>query len=87
MKNKIQSFNLFILKYGSLLHTLFIFPILYKADIHPNTPIYWAFLLNHVMFSYFLFIRGCAFGIKKTIDIISNEEAAKAIQEQLNKNN
>lgn len=82
-----QKFNLFILKFGSLFHTIFLFPILYKADIHPNTPIYWAFLLNHVMFTYFLFIRGCAFGIKKTIDIISNEEAAKAIQEQLNKNN
>ena len=82
-----QKFNLFILKYGSLLHTIFLFPILYKADIHPNTPIYWAFLLNHIMFSYFLFIRGCAFGISKTIDIISNQEAAKAIQEQLNKNN
>lgn len=82
-----KKFNLFILKFGSILHTLFIFPILYKANIHPNNPIYWAFLLNHIMFTYFLFIRGCAFGIRKTIDIFSHEEATKAIQEEINKNN
>jgi hypothetical protein len=82
-----KKFNLFILKFGSLLHTIFLFPILYKANIHPNTPIYWAFLLNHVMFSYFLFIRGCAFGISKTIQIIEHQDATKAIQEELNKNN
>lgn len=87
MKNKIQKFNLFILKYGSLLHTLFLFAILYMADISIKTPIYWAFLLNHVMFTYFVFIRGCAFGISKTIDIISHEDAAKAIQEEINRNN
>jgi hypothetical protein len=82
-----NSFNLFILKYGSLLHTLFLFPMLYKADIHPNNPIYWAFLLNHLMFSYFLFIRGCALGIKRTMQIISHEEVTKAIQNEINKNN
>ena len=82
-----KKFNLFILKFGSILHTLFIFPILYKANIHPNNPIYWAFLLNHIMFSYFLLVRGIAYGISKTIDIISHEEAAKTIQEELNKNN
>jgi hypothetical protein len=82
-----KNFNLFLIKHGSLLHTIFIFPILYKANIHPNTPIYWAFLLNHVMFSYFLFIRGSAFGIRKTIEIILHQEATKAIQEDINKNN
>ena len=82
-----KKFNLFILKFGSILHTLFIFPILYKANIHPNNPIYWAFLLNHITFSYFLLVRGIAYGISKTIDIISHEEAAKTIQEELNKNN
>ena len=82
-----KKINLFLLKYGSLMHTIFLFPILYKADIHPNNSIYWAFLLNHIMFTYFLFIRGCAFGIRKTIDIFSHEEATKAIQEDINKNN
>jgi hypothetical protein len=82
-----KKINLFLLKYGGLMHTIFLFPILYKADIHPNNPIYWAFLLNHIMFTYFLFIRGCAFGIRKTIDIFSHEEATKAIQEEINKNN
>jgi len=82
-----KKFNLFIVKFGSILHTLFIFPILYKANIHPNNPIYWAFLLNHIMFSYFLLVRGIAYGISKTIDIISHEEAAKTIQEDINKNN
>ena len=82
-----KKFNLFILKYGSLLHTLFLFPMLYKADIHPNNPIYWAFLLNHLMFSYFLFIRGCAFGIAKTIGIFALQDTTKTIQEEINKNN
>ena len=82
-----KKFNLFLLYYGSLLHTIFLFPILYKANIHPNNPIYWAFLLNHIMFSYFLLVRGIAYGISKTIDIISHEEAAKTIQEDINKNN
>ena len=39
------------------------------------------------MFSYFLLVRGIAYGISKTIDIISHEEAAKTIQEDINKNN
>jgi len=82
-----KKFNLFILKFGSILHTLFIFPILYKANIHPNNPIYWAFLLNHIMFAYFVFVRGCALGIRRTINIIELENAEKAIQEDINKNN
>jgi hypothetical protein len=82
-----KKINLFILKFGSLLHTLFIFPILYNANIHPNNSIYWAFLLNHVMFSYFLFIRGSAFGIRKTIEVFSSIEEQKTIQERINKNN
>jgi len=82
-----KKFNLFILKFGSLLHTIFLFPILYKANIHPNNSIYWAFLLNHVMFSYFLFIRGSAFGIRKTVEVFSSIEEQKTIQERINKNN
>jgi hypothetical protein len=55
--------------------------------ITPKTPVFWAFLLNHIMFSYFLFVRGCALGITQTIKIIEQEEATKAIQEDINKNN
>ena len=82
-----KCFNFFILKYGSILHTLFIFPMLYMADIHVNTPIYWAFLLNHLMFTYFIFVQGCALGIKQTINIIAQKDAEKSIQEEINKNN
>ena len=82
-----KKINLFILKFGSILHTLFIFPMLYMANIHPNSPIYWAFLLNHLMFAYFIFVRGCALGIRQTINIIEHENAEKAIQEDINKNN
>jgi len=39
------------------------------------------------MFSYFLFIRGMALGISKTIDIIASQQATKSIQEDINKNN
>jgi hypothetical protein len=48
---------------------------------------FWAFLLNHIMFAYFVFVRGCALGIRQTINIIQHENAEKAIQEELNKNN
>jgi len=82
-----HKYNLFLLKYGSLIHTIFLFLMLYVVNIHPNTLIYWAFLLNHIMFSYFLFIRGMALGISKTIDIIAHEEATKSIQDDINKNN
>jgi hypothetical protein len=56
-------------------------------EITPKTPAFWAFLLNHIMFSYFLFVRGCALGITQTIKIIEHEDATKAIQEDINKNN
>jgi hypothetical protein len=56
-------------------------------EITPKTPAFWAFLLNHIMFSYFLFVRGCALGITQTFKIIEHEDATKAIQEELNKNN
>lgn len=83
----LQKLNLNILKYGSLIHTLLFVFILYVANIYPNTLIYWVFLINHVAFAYFLFIRGMAMGITKTIDIIAHQEATKAIQEDINKNN
>jgi hypothetical protein len=55
--------------------------------ITPKTPVFWAFLLNHIMFSYFLFVRGCALGITQTFKIIKHKNAEKAIQEDINKNN
>lgn len=79
--------NLFILKFGAFIHTVLFILILLYTNILPKSPIFWAFLLNHLMFSYFLFVRGVAFGIKQTINIISQQEATKAIQEDINKNN
>ncbi len=82
-----HKFNLFILKYGTIFHTIFFICMLMYMKITPKTPVFWAFLLNHIMFSYFLFVRGCALGITQTIKIIEQEEATKAIQKELNKNN
>lgn len=82
-----KTFNLFILKYGSFIHSVLLILLLLYTDISPKTPIFWAFLLNHIMFSYFLFIRGIAFGIAKTIDIFAIQDATKTIQEEINKNN
>lgn len=82
-----KTFNLFILKYGSFIHSVLFILLLLYTNISPKTPIFWAFLLNHLMFSYFLFIRGCAFGIAKTIGIFALEDTTKAIQEEINKNN
>ena len=61
--------------------------MLIYMEITPKTPAFWAFLLNQLMFSYFLFIRGCALGITQTIKIIEHTDATKAMQEELNKNN
>jgi hypothetical protein len=82
-----KKFNLFLIKYGSILHSIFLVCILVYLEITPKTPIFWAFLLNHIMFAYFVFVRGCALGIRRTINIIEHENAEKAIQEDINKNN
>jgi hypothetical protein len=82
-----KKFNSFLLYYGSILHTIFFLSMLIYMEITPKTPAFWAFLLNHIMFSYFVFIRGCALGIKQTINIISYQDAEKSIQEDINKNN
>ena len=82
-----KKFNLFFLKYTVYLHVLFFISLLIYEQITPKNPIFWAFLLNHIMFSYFLFIRGSAFGIRKTIEVFSSIEEQKAIQERINKNN
>ena len=82
-----KTFNLFILKYGSFIHSVLLILLLLYTDISPKVPIFWAFLLNHLMFSYFLFIRGYAFGISKTIDIFTYDNIKKSIQEDINKNN
>ena len=80
-------YNLFLLKYGTIFHTVFFLSMLIYIEITPKTPMFWAFLLNHIMFSYFLFIRGCALGISQSIKIIALQDASKAMQEELNKNN
>lgn len=82
-----RKFNIFILKYGSIIHTIFFISMLIYTEITPKTPMFWAFLLNHLMFSYFLFIRGCALGITQTFKVIEREEVIKAIEEDINKNN
>lgn len=82
-----RKFNLFILKNGSIFHTIFLVSMLMYAEITPKTPMFWAFLLNHLMFSYFLFIRGCALGITQAFKVIEREEVIKAIEEDINKNN
>ena len=82
-----KTFNLFILKYGSFIHSVLLILLLLYTDISPKVPIFWAFLLNHIMFSYFLFIRGCAFGIAKTIGIFALQDTTKTIQEEINKKN
>ena len=87
MQSYSKKFNLFILRYGTIFHTIFFICMLMYMKITPKTPVFWAFLLNHIMFSYFLFVRGCALGITQTIKIIEQEEATKAIEEELNKNN
>jgi len=87
MQSFSKKFNLFLLKYGTIFHTIFFLSMLIYMGITPKTPAFWAFLLNQLMFSYFLFVRGCALGITQTIKIIEQQEATKAIEEELNKNN
>ena len=62
-----RQFNIFLLKYGAYIHTVLLISLLIYIEIGPKSPIFWAFLLNHIIFTYFVIIRAAAFGIKQGI--------------------
>ena len=80
-----NNFNLFIHKYGVLFHTILFLYILYSANIHPNTFIYWAFLINLFVLIYFIYVQGVAFGIKQTALLMGQIEDEK--ERENNRNN
>jgi uncharacterized membrane protein YobD (UPF0266 family) len=82
-----RQFNLFLLKYGAYIHTVLLISLLIYIEIGPKSPIFWAFLLNHILFTYFVIIRATAFGIKRTMIFFNQIEEEKTIQDDINKNN
>jgi hypothetical protein len=82
-----RQFNIFLLKYGAYIHTILLISLLIYIEIGPKSPIFWAFLLNHIIFTYFVIIRAAAFGIKRTMIFFNDNERLKAIHEDINKNN
>lgn len=82
-----RQFNLFLLKYGAYIHTILLISLLIYIEIGPKSPIFWAFLLNHIIFTYFVIIRATAFGIKRTMIFFNQIEEEKTTQDDINKNN
>ena len=82
-----RQFNIFLLKYGAYIHTILLISLLIYIEIGPKSPIFWAFLLNHIIFTYFVIIRATAFGIKRTMIFFNQIEEEKTIQDDINKNN
>lgn len=88
LNNKLNSnFNYIIHKYGVLLHFFIYLYILYSAHIHPNTFIYWAFLINLILFAYFNYVNGVALGIKQTLLATAEMQIEKEDMDDINRNN
>ena len=82
-----RQFNIFLLQYGAYIHTILLISLLIYIEIGPKSPIFWAFLLNHIIFTYFVIIRATAFGIKRTMIFFNQIEEEKTTQDDINKNN
>ena len=82
-----NNFNLFIHKYGVLFHAILFLYILYSANIHPNAFIYWAFLINLILFAYFNYVNGVALGIKQTLLATAEMQIEKEDMDDINRNN
>lgn len=88
LNNKLNSnFNYILHKYGVLFHFFIYLYILYSAHIHPNTFIYWAFLINLVLISYFNYVNGVALGIKQTLLATAEMQLEKEDMDDINRNN
>ncbi len=82
-----SNFNYILHKYGVLFHFFIYLYILYSANIHPNTFIYWAFLINLVLISYFNYVNGVALGIKQTLLVSAEMQIQKDDMDDINRNN
>ena len=88
LNNKLNSnFNYILHKYGVLFHFFIYLYILYSANIHPNTFIYWAFLINLILFAYFNYVNGVALGIKQTLLATAEMQLEKEDMDDINRNN
>ena len=82
-----NKFNYIIHKYGIYFHTMLLLYLLYRVECYPNTGIYWAFLINLLVYSYFVFLNGVAFGIKQTLLNMAANELEKQEIDEINRNN
>lgn len=60
-------------RYAYLVFGFYFFLILHRGNIKPygeNAILWYSFVVNLMIFYYFIFIKGAAFGIKRTIENI-----------------
>lgn len=74
-------------KYGFFYFCGLFLSLLLHIRVYPNSYIFWAFILNQIILSYFVYVKGCALGIKQTIEIFSSIKADEEIQKEISKNN
>jgi len=70
MQNFNSKANKYIHKYGFIIHFSLFLYILYIANIHPNSLIYYIFVLNLIAMLYFNTVQSIAFGITKTTQLL-----------------
>lgn len=59
----INQFILFCFKHALPIHFLIQIAILSAADVYPNDPVFYAFMLNTGLLIYFSIVRGIMIGI------------------------
>lgn len=74
INNKI---TVMIHKYGIYYVSIMMILFLYEKGIHPNTRIYWGFVINFCFGLYIMYVKGAAFGILKTYELLTREEKEK----------
>jgi len=71
--NKTQKMQIIMYKYAYLLFGFYFFLMLHRGNIKPygdNALLWYGFVVNLIIFSYFIFINGTAFGIRTTLNNI-----------------
>jgi len=76
-----------IYKYGPLFGLFMFFMLLNNQEIYPNSYIWYAFLLNYLLFNYVSFVNGAAFGIRGTVERLAADHLQKEEENDRNKLN
>ena len=70
-----QKMQIFVHRHAHLVFGSYLFLILHRANVKPygeNAVLWYSFAVILLIFSYFVFVNGAAFGIRKTIENIDS---------------